>query len=410
MFCGNNMKILAIEDEELTQQFIQTVLSKEYQVHIAGSGEEGLQLAGEIQPDMIILDVNMPGMNGYEVCERLKQDTKTESIPVVFLSAHSDLEERMQGYAVGAEDYLVKPCEPETIRAKIKVLINYREQCAALKKQFTEARKIAHIAMTGNSELGMVIQFVQNSYALQTYDDLSKTFFDFTNSLNIHCALIACSENKSHYYSSTGAISPLEKELLDKACEHKKRIIDFEQRTFISYPYASLFVKNMPIDDAERYGRIKDVLPIALGVFNNKIFALNTEKLLHQQSEELTVSFDNIKTALLSLSNSLGQNQQKSMDIMRGMMSDLNDLLPGLGLEEDQEELILNSIEKAVENSHQTKDVGEDMNATFQTVINELQQLLDKQKSLLDKMVEKNSASHSDAKLVSSKTSDVDLF
>jgi len=86
IFLGNNMKILAIDDEELSQNFIQQVLGEEHDLQLASNGEQGIQLATEINPDLILLDVNMPGMDGYVVCEKLKTERATADIPVLFLS------------------------------------------------------------------------------------------------------------------------------------------------------------------------------------------------------------------------------------------------------------------------------------------------------------------------------------
>lgn len=376
------MKILVIDDEQLTQAFIQKVLEKEHQVHIAANGEQGIAMASELNPDIIILDVNMPGMNGYEACKKLKQDTTTENIPVLFHSAHADTKEQMQGYAAGGDDFLIKPCNHETLRAKVNVMLRYRDQQLTCNQNYQEAQKIAHIAMVGSSEIGMVMQFVEQSYLINDYDELAKAMFTLTDKLHLVCAVMFFSHDGPRSYFSDGSASPLEIELLEKM-RTQNRIYDFGHRTFVNYPNTTLLVRNMPIDDPDRYGRIKDLLPTTMGTLSNKIFAMKASHAIQTQSEALAVSFEQIKTSLLSLSSSLNTNQAESIKILRTMLEDMQEFLPKLGLEEDQEVYILNYIEKSSNQSLDLNDSSDEINTTFHQVVEALQTLLEQQHQLL---------------------------
>jgi len=405
---GKALKILAIDDEILTQTFIQQVLKGEHQVHIASAGEEGIHLAAELLPDIIILDVKMPGMDGYTVCQKLKEDSKTCDIPVLFLSAHTNIEEQLQGYAAGGDDYLVKPCEPETLRAKVNVMLRFRDQSRLLKQQYTEAQKTAHIAMLGSSEIGMAMQFVEQSYLINDYDELANAFFSVTDKLQLICALMFFSHAGAKSYFSDGSASPLEIELLEKM-RYQNRIIDFSQRTFINYPNVTLLVKNMPLQDPERYGRIKDLLPTVLGTLSNKIFAMKAGHAIQQQSDELAVSFDQIKTTLLALSNSLATSQAQSTGILHTMLEEMQGFLPKLALEEDQEAYILDHIEDSSRKAMELNDSSEEIGATFHRVVDALQDMLDKQHKLLTEIRPK-APSQAESDRQSGYTSDVDLF
>ena len=116
-------EVLIVEDTPESQTFIRTVLAKHCTVHVASTGEEGLQLAKNLQPDAIILDVNLPGIDGYEVCRRLKASEQTANIPVVFLSAHSDVDERMKGFEAGGDDYLSKPFHLKELLLRVAAIL-----------------------------------------------------------------------------------------------------------------------------------------------------------------------------------------------------------------------------------------------------------------------------------------------
>jgi len=115
-------KVLIIDDDRFIQNTLKKSLFQSCEVRTADDGKAGQFLATTWNPDVILLDVEMPGQNGYEVCDELKRGEKTGEIPVVFLSSHSSTREKMLGFEVGGDDYLVKPCSKELLIAKIHIL------------------------------------------------------------------------------------------------------------------------------------------------------------------------------------------------------------------------------------------------------------------------------------------------
>ena len=116
----NPKAVLVVDDVPANIHTIKAILEADYKIKGATSGEKALQVAGKApQPDLILLDVMMPEMDGYEVCRRLKADPSTSSIPVLFVTAHADDEERAKGMALGAAAYVSKPVEPEELRAAV---------------------------------------------------------------------------------------------------------------------------------------------------------------------------------------------------------------------------------------------------------------------------------------------------
>ena len=120
--------ILLIDDEANLRRVITRRLEREgYRALSAESGEEGLRLAETQQPDLILLDIMMPKMKGRDVCAHLKADPKTARIPVIFLTALGLADRIQAGMHEGADDYLVKPIEPEKLRERIAVCLARHE-------------------------------------------------------------------------------------------------------------------------------------------------------------------------------------------------------------------------------------------------------------------------------------------
>lgn len=116
-------KILIIDDTPANLQTLARMLVNEYDLYVATSGGDGLKLAEEIRPELILLDVMMPEMDGYKVCRRLKADERLRNIPVVFVTALADLDAEARGLEVGAVDYLTKPVNVPIARQRIHNLI-----------------------------------------------------------------------------------------------------------------------------------------------------------------------------------------------------------------------------------------------------------------------------------------------
>ncbi len=120
------IKILVIEDDPAILRLLQRGLSMEgYQVETATNGESGLKLFQEKQPDLIVLDLMLPGMDGLEVCQRIRQKSK---LPILILTAKDAVQDRVEGLDAGADDYLVKPFNLEELLARIRALLRRTEQ------------------------------------------------------------------------------------------------------------------------------------------------------------------------------------------------------------------------------------------------------------------------------------------
>jgi putative two-component system response regulator len=112
--------ILAVDDEASNLQLLRQILQDDYRLRFAKDGPRALELAREERPNLILLDVMMPGMSGYEVCAALKADPATASIPVIFVTALNDTDDELEGFEAGAVDYITKPVSPPIVRARVR--------------------------------------------------------------------------------------------------------------------------------------------------------------------------------------------------------------------------------------------------------------------------------------------------
>ncbi|CAK0760705.1 two-component system, chemotaxis family, response regulator WspR [Azospirillaceae bacterium] len=127
-------KILIVDDVISNIQIMSRILKNDYEVFFAANGEKALDIAGSKFPDIILLDVMMPGMDGYEVCSRLKSNIDTQNIPVIFVSARDDLDAETHGLDVGAIDFITKPFNPLIVKARIRNHLTLKRQADQLRR------------------------------------------------------------------------------------------------------------------------------------------------------------------------------------------------------------------------------------------------------------------------------------
>jgi len=121
-------RILVVEDEAPIQELLQFNLERnKYHVKVVGSGEKALAQADQFLPDLILLDILLPGADGLEVCRRLKADPKTERIPIIMLTALSEEADIVAGLELGADDYIAKPFSPRVLLARVKAALRRME-------------------------------------------------------------------------------------------------------------------------------------------------------------------------------------------------------------------------------------------------------------------------------------------
>jgi len=126
-------KILVVDDIPSNVHVLSRILRDDYDIYFATDGEKALDLVQARLPDLVLLDIMMPGMDGYEVCARIKADPVTHDIPVIFISAKSEVEDETRGLEVGAIDFITKPISPPIVKARVRNHLLLKRQADLLR-------------------------------------------------------------------------------------------------------------------------------------------------------------------------------------------------------------------------------------------------------------------------------------
>jgi len=127
MISEKRYSILIVDDESMNISILKHILGSEYKIYASSDGEDAIEAAEEFKPDMILLDIVMPGMDGYDVISILKTSKKTKNIPVIFISGLESADDKEKCLALGAADYITKPFNSDNVKIQIKKQINLIE-------------------------------------------------------------------------------------------------------------------------------------------------------------------------------------------------------------------------------------------------------------------------------------------
>lgn len=138
----SNTKILVIDDNpKNVQLLVEILLKNEYDIMACMSGEEALEVLHDFQPELILLDIMMPELDGFEVCKILKKQEDTKEIPIIFITAKNEIDDIIEGFKLGAVDYITKPFNTEELLVRIQTQIKILKQQDKIQK-ISQERKV----------------------------------------------------------------------------------------------------------------------------------------------------------------------------------------------------------------------------------------------------------------------------
>ena len=175
-------RILVIDDSKLILHVAKTILSKQgHQVLLAEDGKAGLREAATEYPDLILLDLILPGMDGYEVCQRIKKGDATSEIPVIMLTSKSEAADKVRGLEMGASDYVTKPFDEGELMARVNIHLQIRELHESLKEKNRQFEEMANRdGLTGLYNHRYFQETILNDFqrAVRYHESLSCVMFD----------------------------------------------------------------------------------------------------------------------------------------------------------------------------------------------------------------------------------------
>lgn len=341
-------RLLVIDDDPLQRELIVDVLEKSYDVAQAIDGESGIELAMRHPPELILLDVTMPGLSGLQVCRKLRENDATRAVPVIFLSALIQLEDRLAAYDAGGDDFLGKPFVPAELGNKVEATLRRVAERQCLLEEKQSAFATAMTALTTTSEIGAILNFLRQSFGCTGYESLAMAIIEGAAAWGLNVAVQLRGATGDVSRNHAGASSPLEAGVLGTLASCG-RIATLGRRLAVNFDHVTLMAIDMPIDDPERNGRMRDNLAWLAEAADARVKALDNELALRTQRQALQRLVEKTGSALMEIENRRQLQKATALMHMQDMLMAMGRNYLLLGLTDEQEARIAEILNTGVD-------------------------------------------------------------
>ncbi len=368
-------KVMIVEDAVENQEVLEGLLEDDYDLSIADSAGMLLERLPGYRPDLILLDVGLPGMDGYEVCRHVKANSDTWDIPVIFVSARSSVEEQLAGYEAGGDDYVTKPVAPDELLSKVERSLLAKQEEALLKKIISETQEVSEPKVISASELAGLNLFMQQSGSAMAYDELAEHLLRATRAFGLQISIMLRTPQQNYFFGCEK--NSLEASIMKKS-KNDGRYVDLGSRTVVNSRGCSILIKNLPIDDPAGCARLRDHVGVMSDAANSRLETL--QEFLDENAQRKTTLRHLVKTSneqFLSIRDKLNVREIRERSLVLGMRQTLKEDLLALGLDEEASQKVVQKVDGSIGQVNELPDVSHDIENSFKTIREILSRLLD---------------------------------
>lgn len=366
-------RLVCIDDNDANLRLIEKSLRDHYDIVRVTDPLKAVAALEEVQPALVLLDVNMPSLNGYDLCRQIRANPATAELPVVFLSCMKDLEDRLAGYDAGGDGYITKPFDLRELHSVVRTHILRKKQVDDSRRNAEQLRAMSWTMMRSNSEMGELLRFSQGIAKVKDEAALVDHLFSTLTRLELSATVLLKILSGEVVARNDGKpFTLIEKELLDLA-QHGGRITANGNKYLFRGENIILLIRNMPLDDEALVGRLRDHLCILLDSAEASITIINGEKMRAQlQQSKTDQTLHGIQQEFRNMFATADQLHLQSSSSIEGLATALEHALMVMDLTEEQERKLLLFIEQArAELEHQ-----HDLKQLFQASLNNILELV----------------------------------
>lgn len=359
------MKVLVVDDDGMLRAFYNAVLSAQYEIFPAASGEEALDTFSMIQPELILMDIEMPGIDGYETCRRMREFT---DVPIIFATALTTMEEHLRAYEAGGDDLMIKPLVPDIVQRKVAMAITKRHEQSRLQQEKDSVQKMAMNFLSTMGENGILLNFVRDSLSCHSFDELSDKLVNALQDFGLQGSFLIRYDKLDIFRTTHGEITGLERSILDKSSS-MGRIFQFRQNMVVNYDQISIVVSGLPPEEEDKIGRVRDNLAILAETAEAFCENVDMRKASMKRAENMQVALYEASKAIAEVKK---RQQQMLMDVrilLNEMTSKIEDSYSWLGTSKVQEDAISESMSDSVQKIIEVLATGSQTNVQLEGII-----------------------------------------
>lgn len=365
-------RVAVVDDDKLSRTLLSQVLQKEYEVLPFESGDAFMSERPQV--DVLLLDIEMSGMNGYEVCKRFRMAEGSELVPVIFISAHDAPEERLLAFESGGDDFIIKPIVPDEVKHKVQTLLAQEERIRELRSESDLARQMAFSAMTSMGDLGVILEFMRGSAADMDYRTLADRLCVGLNAWSLKGTVLVRGEAGEFQRSTESEQAPLQGPVMD-ALKDMGRIFQMSSRGIINYPHVSILVQNLPSDDLDKVGRLRDLLAMLGESADARVQGIDMATQAERARAGAKLALGELQRLLAGLSERMRKSQGQVSLHMQDLLSDVFNSLKAMSVTPVQEAMITDLMTEGTDGLLHLIEENASVEADFAKVLSLLEKL-----------------------------------
>jgi CheY-like chemotaxis protein len=367
-------KVFAVDDDPVVLGVMQAILEPDCRLQLFESAEDCLQQMQSEKPDLFFLDVNLPGMNGFELCRAIRSDAALRKTPVIFVSGCDDIEERVKGYDAGGEDFIVKPFEPEELLRKLLLAQDMVLDQRRLAEQIAEAEMLSSLVMASMDETGILLQFMSKLIAMESAAEISTELLELLRRYGLEGVVQTRVGHLTQTQSQAGIDLPLEVSVIEHV-RAQGRMFEFRRRSVHNFDRVTLMVNNLPLENADFCGRLRDHLSVAAQGTDSRLKALQTEEASRRAQAGIIAALESVGNTIMELHAAQHDQGATSAQLIVDFQESLLNAFVGMGLTEGQEQTLQDMVGDFLARMAEILGRGEQTRLTLQRLNDKLGQL-----------------------------------
>lgn len=371
---SNQFRIFAVDDDSVVLMTIQDIVEPDYALETFDSGEACLERLDTAKPDIFLLDVGLPGINGYDLCKQIRIAPGAGEIPVIFVSGEDTIESRLKGYDAGGDDFVTKPFVPAELMRKITVAQQTVRRKKSLQEQAEASEYLSSLALASMDEAGIVLQFMSKLIGWSTEQEIAEGLLELMNRYQLNGVVQTRISQRSLTLSKAGVNLPLETSVINHV-RGMDRIFEFRARSAHNFDRVTLMVNNMPLADPDFCGRIRDNLSVAAQGADSRLQAIETEEANRKSQEGILEVLKSVQESISAMRQAHQQDRAASTELMVQLDQDLANSFIHLGMTEKQERQMENLVGDFMKSLVVLLDRGEETQLAVQKLSEKLGQL-----------------------------------
>lgn len=356
---NETFRVFAVDDDPNVQIIIQGILERYCQVETFPDVAACQVRLETVKPDMFLLDVRMPGIDGHDFCRLIKDDFGLRHIPVTFVSSQEGLDARLMGYEAGAEDFIVKPFQPEELLRKVQAAQQITKDRQQLKQQLEDTEMLSSLVMANMDEYAILIRFIRELITYQTKQEIATGMLEMLQRFRLVGVVQTRISQRPLTMSAEGTNLPLETSVMGHV-RTLGRIFEFRSRSVHNFDYLTVVINNMPVHDPEFCGRLRDHICIAAECADSRLKAIEVEETNRRNQagildaiERVTASTSNARSAYL-------RDRAVCAELLMMLEQDLSRVMTHVELSNADENALTNMVSTFSENLLEVLDGGEE--------------------------------------------------